>query len=285
MVSYKPLFLALTFLNSISPLMLAQPERHKRSIITIWVHGTRQFFTKYFFKTFFFCPAGLHHINTLCPKCHAYSMAQGLHKKSPSEFPLESFYCFGWSGILSAQERSKAAHQLCQELQKLVTEYKRQGKDPFIRLITHSHGGNVALSMAAYAQECSFFIDELILLACPVQTLTASYCTSPFFKQIYSLYSEFDSLQVLDPQGFHYWYQCWQKPVNRTLLKKPVSFFSQRRFSEHPTLKQAAIKINNRSLSHIEFIFQKFAHALPRILDMMRGFSPPCCPHIIYLNN
>lgn len=253
-----------------------QDHEHNRPIITIWVHGTRQLFSKYFFKKFFSCPAGLHCISDIDKESHVYSMATGLHKQSPEEFPLGSFYSFGWSGILSAQERSKAAYALCQELQKLLEHQKEPESKPFIRIITHSHGGNVALCMTQYKKEFQITIDELILLACPVQTITADYCKDPMFKQIYSLYSEYDSLQILDPQGLHYWYSYWQEPNTRNSLQKPASFFSARRFPDHSSLRQTAVKVNNRSLMHVEFIFQKFAQLLPNILHIMRSWKDHC---------
>lgn len=58
------------------------------------------------------------------------------------------FYTYGWSGLISQQRRRKEAirffNALTDEYQKLT----QAGIKPRIRLITHSHGGNVILNMA-----------------------------------------------------------------------------------------------------------------------------------------
>lgn len=59
------------------------------------------------------------------------------------------FYTFGWSGLISQNSRRFEAirfyNLLCEERNRL----KAQGLDPHIRIICHSHGGNLALNLAA----------------------------------------------------------------------------------------------------------------------------------------
>lgn len=58
------------------------------------------------------------------------------------------FYTFGWSGLISQQRRRKEAMRL---YDALIVEYqalKQRGITPKIRLIAHSHGGNVILNTA-----------------------------------------------------------------------------------------------------------------------------------------
>jgi len=55
---------------------------------------------------------------------------------------------------------------------------------PKVTLISHSHGGNVALNLAAIAEkESPLSIERLILLACPVQQETAALVDAPMFKK------------------------------------------------------------------------------------------------------
>ncbi|MFA5306430.1 MAG: hypothetical protein WC365_03190 [Candidatus Babeliales bacterium] len=67
-------------------------------------------------------------------------------------FPEEGktyFYAFGWSGLLSQTNRRLEAirfyNALCAELARL----RSKGIYPKVRIITHSHGGNLALNLGA----------------------------------------------------------------------------------------------------------------------------------------
>jgi hypothetical protein len=59
------------------------------------------------------------------------------------------FFTFGWSGILSQNERRKESLRLYNVLCEKIEEYKNQGINPKIRILAHSHGGNVSLNLAA----------------------------------------------------------------------------------------------------------------------------------------
>ena len=169
------------------------------------------------------------------------------------------FYLFGWSGKLSYQEREDTARILYNEIKALIAEYKKQyGTTPALRLITHSHGGNVALNLAKIkeAGDTEFVIDELILLACPVQIKTAPLIKDKLFKKIYSLYSTRDLIQILDPQE-----------VYNNLKEKRFPLFSQRRFPDQANLRQIIVKRKKRAISHVEFMLEKFLTTLPTILD------------------
>ena len=146
----------------------------------------------------------LHHYEEIAEKYHHRKIAQTLIDNDPDRFCAENFYLFGWSGALSFKERERAARQLYLELKILRQDYKNKyGKEPIIRILAHSHGGNVALLLEQVRDknDTAFAIEELILLAVPVQTHTMYYTHAPLFKKVYSLYSMFDALQVADPQG------------------------------------------------------------------------------------
>lgn len=59
------------------------------------------------------------------------------------------FYTFGWSGLVSQYRRRYEAVRLYNHLVEESEKFERQGITPKIRLIAHSHGGNVCLNLAA----------------------------------------------------------------------------------------------------------------------------------------
>ncbi len=236
--------------------------------ITIWVHGTRAFFSKYFFHNFFYCLPGLNPAKKFEKKYHLRSIAELLHTHAPDLFSFETFYFFGWSGKLNFKARIKAARELYQAIQILIKEYEETyHQKPSIRIITHSHGGNVALNMAKIKDyNNKLCIDELILLACPIQEQTACYAHDDLFTTIYSFYSRSDSIQVLDPQGFHYWRK-------KHKMLKPLTFFSGRCFPDHCTkVRQIEIKLDGKGLMHIDFLFHKFLKCLPDMLHTIKNW-------------
>ena len=178
-------------------------------------------------------------------------------------FTDKNFYFFGWSGHLSHKKRKIAAQNLHNALTKLIKTYKKtNGVVPKLRLITHSHGGNVALYFSKINDLSAnpITIHELILLACPVQQKTAKQIPSKTFERIYSLYSGLDMIQVLDPQGLHQ----LSKDIKRKQIKP---LFSQRLFAPQENLTQVRLKINGRGILHIEFLATDFAKLLPHILQ------------------
>lgn len=132
-----------------------------------------------------------------------------------------SYYTYGWSGLMSHKARMREAGDFYRALEKLVQEYRDHKKCiPKIRIIGFSHGGNVCLNIAAFhaqkdpnAQIISC-IDELILLGIPVQSENEQLSESDFFKKIYHFYSPADGIQRIDFFSFH-------------------RFFSKKRFHNH----------------------------------------------------
>lgn len=229
--------------------------------ITIWVHGTR-FFPEPVLKKFFYCKDGLNHYTCLDPEYRHYKLAQTLIDTDPEKYNAENFYLFGWPGALSFSQREQAAKTLYIQLKALRADYvKKYGVEPIIRIFAHSHGGNVSLLLAKVkdADDNTFSIAQLVLLATPVQQETKHYATAPLFKKIYSLYSHLDSLQVIDPQGL-------QKGNGSPL-------FSERRFTNADNMCQCAIKVNGRYLMHVEFIKGKFLCYLPLVLQALDNWQ------------
>ena len=136
--------------------------------ITVWIHGTR-FFPRPLYKEFFKGKADLVPAAQVSQEYKLRLIADILHTADPTLFDLEHLYIFGWSGKLCFKERQQTAELLYTALVKKTREYKEKyGKNPAIRLICHSHGGNVALNLSNIHHTEDITIDELIMLACPV---------------------------------------------------------------------------------------------------------------------
>lgn len=233
-------------------------------IITIWIHGTR-LFSRPFFPELFNNVPSFKQITTIPTKFKLRTLSDTLVQHNPDLFDPEHFYIFGWSGKLSFSARLEAARALFKELVNLLNYYEdTYCCIPQIRIITHSHGGNVALNLARVQKEHNLplAIDELILLACPVQIETKELVNDPLFKKIVSLYSSLDLIQILDPQGLHH--RRWPPYA---------SFFSERRFPEHEKLMQAKIKMNKRAISHHEFISPLFLKHFSQVLTELESLK------------
>lgn len=231
---------------------------HAMPTITVWIHGTRVL-PDFTCRNFFYTPPTFTHIEDIEPKYQIRKIADRLIMRDPKRFNHDHFYIFGWSGKASFTARKEEAKNLYDELIKLAESYnKKYGVKPKVRIITHSHGGNLALNLAAIKEKNPpFSIGELILLACPVQEATKNYIADPLFERCYSLFSKVDILQVIDPQGLY--------KSQGGLARKPL--FSKRIFPGHSKLSQAQIRMHGRSIWHIEFIFRRFISNLPSILD------------------
>ena len=105
-------------------------------------------------------------------------------------------------------------------------------------------------------------IEELVLLACPVQNKTMHHLEDPMFKKVYALYASLDILQILAPQ------QYFQKESTDKL-----PYFSLRRFVPHPKLAQIKIKINGYSIAHTTFSSPTFTCMLPTILNEIENWQ------------
>jgi len=257
-IAQKPLLRHVSLKKQSTPLKTSiDLQAESKPAINIWIHGTR-LLPKGMFQNFFFSKYGLHHYAEIDSKYHQYQIAQTLINSNPDMFPAPTFYLFGWSGALSFKERESAARKLYTDLKSIRETYiKNYGTEPYIRILSHSHGGNIALLLDRVKDQSdkSIFINELILLACPVQTQTMHCAHAAIFGKVYSLYSMLDVLQVVDPQG-----------LQKEKSDQHVPLFSERFFPHNEKIEQVAIKINDRSIMHIEFVKLKFLALIPSIL-------------------
>lgn len=265
--------------NSTSKVVEKEITKVENHNVTIWVHGTQRF-AKYFswiVGNFFYAIPGLNKAELLEKKYHLRKMAESISSRDPINYPFDKFYFFGWSGELSFTARLNAAKRLYKELKRFIAKYdKKYGEKPKITFITHSHGGNVVLNLvkAKLEDECDLCISKVILLACPVQEKTKNYVKDKIFPEVISYYSTLDILQVIDPQGLY---------VKSRMRKKRDSFFSERKFEPSSNLKQFQIKINNRGIFHIEFLFKRFTNILPDLVEKSENQNNDDCLFSILL--
>lgn len=255
--------------------MADSDSKSEASRITIFVHGTHR--TNNALGRIPGAGVYVNHEEGLykpeeCAEQYVYRrLAKTISQHSPMEFPLEHFYIFCWSGILSHEARFAAAQSLHQALNDLVIKY---GKKCIITLITHSHGGNVALNLPKVGGTYEYMIENLMLLAVPVQKITEENVESPLFKNVYSLYSRWDLWQIGDPQGLGYSRRMVRKVFTRGGqeqgdLEEMIPLFSQRLFLskkvKHIEICHATL-FGNRPIGHVEFLLPHFTQNISSIL-------------------
>lgn len=177
-----------------------------------------------------------------------------LNKVDNKFVDINNCYLFGWSGKLDPKARLKAAHDLYLEIKKHNLKH--------IRLITHSHGGNVALNLVPIVEKYkdkNFKIEELVLLACPVQKMTSNYLSSSIFNKKYNFHSHGDLIQVVDPQKLY--------KTEKKLCDVPL--FSQRHFRSKYNIAQVRIKSSGRDILHSEFLDHSFIKFLPTAMNLV----------------
>jgi len=111
------------------------------------------------------------------------------------------YFLFGWTGLLSNRARRRAGYALYREISDIRDRVRRVYRcEPRIRLITHSHGSNVALWAAQAASEegTPFCVDLLFMMGAPIQHETISHIQLPFYKSIISSFSYGDTIQSSD---------------------------------------------------------------------------------------
>ncbi len=246
----------------------------RRPWINILVHGTQPLPDKI---NPMYCKDGIHPITDIHSKNNRYrDIFRELSDVNSDLFPFEHAYTGGWSGQLNFKVRKEAAQDYLNQIRTLIGEYqKKYGSAPRIRIITHSHGGNVVLNMADfYAEDQPVVIDELILLGCPVQQVTVSYATHAMFDKVYVLSSPTDLIQIADMQGMpevkNRIGSFVDKPswlAFKNIFKKMDDpLFSEREFPKHKKIKQAYVRSGSRGLFHVEWLMLHIMKKLPDII-------------------
>jgi hypothetical protein len=160
----------------------------------------------FFYKNQVMMDFGLHKIDIHHPNKEQAARIIGASYDRISQYAgnaaSDEYYAFGWSGLVSHKLRYLEAGILYQQLCEVVKSIKKQGKNPKVRIISYSHGGNLSIQLGAVhvtkTPSEQFSIDELYLLGTPIQIETDYLINSPLFKRIYNFYSKADSIQKLD---------------------------------------------------------------------------------------
>jgi hypothetical protein len=86
--------------------------------------------------------------NQLCavfPLCKIYELISDFCQKHEHNY----FYTYGWSGLISQHRRRLEAIRFYNAINQELESFYKQGITPKIRIISHSHGGNLCLNLAA----------------------------------------------------------------------------------------------------------------------------------------
>jgi hypothetical protein len=199
------------------PACLSPDKIDNTHVITVFIHGTT-LVPKFLRKMHSFDnqlgALGLHPLETiddpaqLCASDSPRVMIASLYHKvftevhAPASNTSFSYYTFGWHAPLLRKARQRAAHELHEAL--IAERDRMQALHPDKRvkicLISHSHGGNVALHLVDCNKHMdkTVHIDDFILLGCPIQRETRNNVDSRTFGNIFHAYSRGDMAQTAD---------------------------------------------------------------------------------------
>ncbi len=247
---------------------LSRYQKRQSAVIPVYIHGTLFNWRNLLsyvpgVAELTYVPDGLTNVRDLEEQAVGKKLAAEFSKKDPRRFVYDNFYTFGWNGKLSFEERKKSAETLAKGLVELAEQYEQQsGLKPIIRIVTFSHGGNVALNLAHFLPKDMQV--ELVLIACPIQKETEYLALSEVFSTIYSIFSLNDVLQVSDPQNIYR--NIKQKDEDGQVLSK-------RSFDlDSDKIKQACVSVNGTYLGHME-LFQLFNKHIPMVLNRLDVLS------------
>ncbi len=159
----------------------------------------------FFFKNQAMQYRGLHEIDLELKEGNACASMGYMYDEIIKHYGIarnNKYYTFGWSGLLSAKARIQDAKDLFEQLEKEVCKLKKENYTPHIRLVSYSHGGNVALNLALIHKDnfpnSNLFIDELVLVGTPIVQESDYLINDPIFGKVFNVYSLKDRVQPLD---------------------------------------------------------------------------------------
>jgi hypothetical protein len=255
----------LFFLNAIFVFNMVnglEKKVDKPEWINVYVHGTTTKLGLNFLSKFYpevaYGALGLHHVDKMPKNALFKKDVEILHFADSKRFDKDHFYTFRWSGTLSFTAREKAGKDLYHDLKVLLENYKKDyGYYPKLRIITFSHGGNVALNMASHLPfiKNEHVYLEFLIVAAPVQKHTEKYIENSEIDSIYTIYSTRDVMQVADNY------------ILNKRLHSPKRFFKITRKNCH----QIKVLINKRGLGHLDLLRSFMVH-LPETLQRVDSF-------------
>lgn len=228
------------------------PSSSSDNYLTVWIHGVNLFKPNDY-------NLGLWPAYTFVESESLFGIGKHLVKSDPIRFPAEDVLMYSWAGIFNYQECERAAGRLYESLLKAKRDYQVRNKyTPKIRIITFSYGGNIALNLAKFKNpQDGLIIDELIILAWPVQKYLVPLAKNPMFKKIFNIYSPLDIVQIIDPQG---------------IISRDAPLFSGRRICRASNILQAQVRINGYGRGHFGLNNKQFVSAFPMVLDELNNW-------------
>lgn len=222
--------------------------------ITVWIHGVNLFKPNEY-------NLGLWPAHTFVGNESLFNLGKYLVESDPQRFPAENVLVYSWAGKFDFKECERAAERLYDALVKTVNEYRAQNKcKPKIRIITFSYGGNIVFNLPKFKKpRNNLVIDELIVLAWPVQHCLVSMAHDKMFKKIFNLYSPLDFVQIMDPQEF-----CERSGA--------APLFSSRRLKRGDNILQTRVHINGRGRGHFALCDRRVLSVFPMILDELNDW-------------
>jgi len=222
----------------------------KDQYVTIWVHGLKLFGTN---KS----GLGLRHSSDFIRRDSLARVMRALKASYTDQFSIDHVYGFVWTAEFSLKGRETASKDLNAALEKLSQQFHFGATGaPKLRLIGFSEGANVVLSLAKYKHDGTYTVNELVLLAGPVQYSTAHLVHDQLFHRVYNMYSSGDYVQLISPQAIYD--LDFANPVLTT-----------RRFADAPNLVQATMRTNGHTMGHFGFNNPKFVVMLNSTIELM----------------
>ena len=258
----KKIKILLIIVGVITAMFLLEKDQKRRSaVISVYVHGTLLGWQSIIssisgMPDLGAVPPGLTLVKDLEKDAIARRLAADFCKKDSGKFVWDKFYAFGWSGKLSFEARKDASKIFADQLIDLSNKHESEfGIKPIIRIVTFSHGGNVALNLANFLPKDMRI--ELVLIACPIQSDTERLVFSEIFSKIYVIYSMNDVLQIADPVNIY----------RNIEFDRSKNILSQRFFNyDLNKIKQICVSVNGTYLGHLE-LFNLFNKHIPAVLN------------------
>ncbi len=237
-------------------------------------------------------PLGLHPVPQDDPGVNGAVIFSKLYTAMAAEFGCceqNTFYTFGWSGLISEKERLRTARTFYTKLSRLINEKKKAGVNLKIRLIGYSHGGtmfsNFAQLRATEFCRDTFCIDETILVGIPINKAITQAINCPPFQRVYNLYSLADKVQRIDVFTSSYVLS------ERTFKGKEFPLLTQIEFRYTATLRPLPNKVLpscmrgviNQSPGHVEWWSFGWVNSMYRKnLDMYPLSGAIFIPFLVY---
>lgn len=230
-------------------------ESAEEHYITVWIHGIDLFKSNFY-------NLGLWPAHTFVENESLFRIGKDLVESDPVRFSSDKLLMYSWAGRFNYEECERAAGMLYDFLTQAVKDYEKQNDyRPKVRIITFSYGGNIVFNLPKFKNPRNMLIiDELILLAWPVQNDLVYRAKDSMFKKIFNVYSPLDCVQIIDPQGF----VC--RPFGKAAL------FTGRRIKRADNVLQASIHLNGRGCGHFGLNGRRFISLFPYVLDELNDW-------------